>query len=319
MKGHKSFVILVAGFAIALTLQGCQGCRKPSGQTGNSTQASVSNTAQATPKPTRILNKLPTIINGEPYAGNGDDLVQSYSPQYAAAYQSITAKTNSIADPQLRGMAISDAWRQYGDNIRASWREEAIVNFKQEQSKFWSDNKDKLFEIGRIEPITGEGLDCDPESRNGYTWVNDAGGNRLLELCRSKESLFLHSHIALKISIPDLDSILSRFDSLSSADVQACVDALYARNRDLVEKEIAESGMPRDEAMAQAREEGRKDCLKGVRENLRVLAQGDYLHKTISNVFIMDYKTENVLAEFPATDTVGLDDAGHILAEPTTE
>jgi hypothetical protein len=112
---------------------------------------------------------------------------------------------------------------------------------------------------------------------------------------------------------------LSRFDSLSTAGVEACVDALYARNRDLVEKEIAESGMPRDEAMAQARAEGRKDCLQVAHENLRVLAQGDYLHKTISKVFVMNYETEDVLAEFPPTNIVGLDDAGHILAKPAIE
>jgi hypothetical protein len=216
-------------------------------------------------------------------------------------------------------MAISDAWKQYDDKARASWRDEAIANFKQEQSKFWSDNKDKLFEIGGIEPITGEGLDCDPDFQKGFTWVNDEGDNRLLELCRTRESLFLHPHIALKISLPDLDSILSRFDSLSTAGVEACVDALYARNRDLVEKEIAESGMPRDEAMAQARAEGRKDCLQVAHENLRVLAQGDYLHKTISKVFVMNYETEDVLAEFPPTNIVGLDDAGHILAKPAIE
>jgi hypothetical protein len=33
----------------------------------------------------------------------------------------------------------------------------------------------------------------------------------------------------------------------------------------------------------------------------------------------MNYETEDVLAEFPPTNIVGLDDAGHILAKPAIE
>jgi hypothetical protein len=109
-------------------------------------------------------------------------------------------------------------------------------------------------------------------------------------MCLGPTSIIL-SPVAIKLSIASLDDIRKRFDSHSSADVQACVDALYARNRDVVEKEIADSGLPRDQAMAQAMEEGRQSCLPQVRENLRVLAQGDLLHKQITSVFIMDYSS----------------------------
>lgn len=51
MKNHQSSIVLVAGFAIALTLQGCEGCKKHADQTVNSTQTSATNEPQVkTPK-----------------------------------------------------------------------------------------------------------------------------------------------------------------------------------------------------------------------------------------------------------------------------
>ncbi len=329
MKSHKSGIVLLAGLAIALTLQGCEGCKKHTDQPVNSAQTSAANEPQA-PKPTRILSKLPDYFNAWYGEKDQDTLLMKYSHQYSAAYQSVSEKTNSISDPQLRATAISDAWSQYDDKTRASWLTEARANFKQHQSELLSGNADKLFEIGRIGFVQrnfdnfggmvvgnemGDNV-CYPESRDGFAWIKNKDGDRLVEMCLGPTSIIL-SPVAIKLSIASLDDIRKRFDSHSSADVQACVDALYARNRDVVEKEIADSGLPRDQAMAQAMEEGRQSCLPQVRENLRVLAQGDLLHKQITSVFIMDYQTEDVLAEIPSTDVVPL--AGEFRWETPTE
>ncbi|HWA95088.1 MAG TPA: hypothetical protein VG844_10855 [Terracidiphilus sp.] len=323
---------LIAILAFVIALEGCDGCRKPNEQTGNISQSPVLNAPPAAPKPTRLLTKVPGFAEVWNGVKDQDLLLRQYSPQYSAAFQSIAKSTNGISDPQLRAQAISDAWSQYDDKTRAAWFAEAKQGFLQHQSKFLTENADKLFEIGRVGyverpfdnfagTITGNGPTdnaCYPDSDKGYAWVKDSAGNSLLELCRGTSPV-LYSPIAIKLSPASLDGILQRFNVLTEADIQACVDALYAQNRDTVEKEIAESGMPRNQAMAQAMEEGRQSCRSQVRDNLRVFAKGDLQHQKVAKVFVMDYQTEDVLAEVPASDVVGLLDTGWRWASPSED
>jgi hypothetical protein len=49
------------------------------------------------------------------------------------------------------------------------------------------------------------------------------------------------------------------------------------------------------------------------------LAEGNVVEKRISKVFVMDYETEAVLAEFPSTDIVPLSSVEWAWSTPTTE
>ena len=64
MKNPKLSIVLVAGFAIALTLQGCEGCKKHADQPVNSAQTSAANEPQAQ-KPTENKNDTPPPVDFE--------------------------------------------------------------------------------------------------------------------------------------------------------------------------------------------------------------------------------------------------------------
>lgn len=267
-------------------------------------QQSTESNAVAPPKPSRILTKVPDFVapwNGE---ASDDGLLKRYSTQYTATEQSITAKTNGISDPKLRETALSDEWNRVEDQTRANWLREAKTNFKQFQSKFFSENADKLFEVGRISPKEPNSDTCYSESRDGFSWVTGKGQERTLALCHA-DTTFVGG-IGLKISVADLDNLLRKFDTNRQTQMEACINDLFAK-----------SGMSRPSAPQGAVEEARASCFPENRKYLSVLAEGNVLDKRIAKVYVMDYETEDVLAELSPSDVVPLKSTGLAWSAPS--
>ena len=289
-------IVLIMAASGLFSLPGCKS-KAPSSSAQEAAPAQLASAATPTPPPSRIINKLPFFAQ----AWNGvadENKLEKFSPQYNAAAKSIADKTSSITDPQLRTAAESDSWNQIDRNTQATWKAEGKRNFIALQQKFFSENADKLFELGRLGPSEPSSNRCFFHSNDGFTLEVGEGGARLIALCHSDYS-FLDGHIQLKLSPAALDDVLRRFDALHAADVQSCIDGLFAR-----------AGMSRNNAPAEATEEARKSCMPESRQNLSVLAQGDLLRRQVTKVYIMDYQTEGVLAEVPLSDVLGLASAG---------
>ncbi len=264
------------------------------------------------PTSPRILTKVAEF--GHAWNGEKDEesLLLRYSPAYKEATDRIASKVNTISDPKLREEETSDERSSIDSQTRSGWLTEAKASFKQYQSKFLSDNADKLFEIGRIgyterpfelfgNVILGNEFGnnrCNPESTRGFAWIKRDDGTRLLELCRDKPS-FVGNPIAIKLSVVALDGLLRQFDALHQSEVESCIDGLFAKNN-----------MSRSTAPVEAVDEARQSCLPQSRKNLSVVAQGNLLAKSMNKVYVMDFETEKILAEIPASDVVGLLDYG---------
>jgi hypothetical protein len=289
-------VILVIVAAGLFSMPGCKS-KAPSSSAQEVNTAQLASAATPTPPTSRIFNKLPFFAQA--WRGVADEnKLEEFSAQYNAAAKSIADKTNSISDPQLRTAAVSDSWNQIDRNTQATWKAEGRRNFAELQRNFFSENADKLFEIGRLGPSEPSNNNCFPQSHEGFKLLDGDGGDRLIELCHSDTS-FLDGHIRLKLSLAALDDILRRFDSLHIADVQACIDGLFEH-----------AGMSRNNAPAEATEEAQKSCMPESRQNLSVLAQGDLLRKQVTKVYVVDYQTETILANVPLSDVLGLASAG---------
>lgn len=257
--------------------------------------------AQGIPAPTPTLPPVrPNLLSKEPdywtYRAPrlecpdpmSEGFLQTYSPKWVAKSKDIDAQIAQISDPELRR---AQKVKLQTELDPAQFRAEATKayeaaekDYQQKRVAFFNAHSDQWVEVAQ--------------------YFDFSTSDQIVQFGKSAESPYNIELLTLKVDIPVIDDVFSKFRAELQTDIDSAASAKWQLILSRVNPNEFYAGLSQSEIDALVAKEKKKTWDQAEQElrrsRLMLVVQGDIINKRFTRLAFLNQMTGDVLYEFPS-------------------